>query len=82
MEAIRKIISVEMLSPIISLPWEKNMQVEVIIMPIAEEISRQEIIPEYSTVSQTVKLSDKYKGVFSEEAGKSFMEHIKNMREE
>ena len=78
MEAIRKIVSVDMLSPIVCLPWEKDMQVEVIIMPVEEQI-----IPfKYSTASKTTKLSDKFRGVFSKEAGESFMEHTKNMREE
>ena len=74
MEAVRKIVDVDMLSPIVNLPWKRNMQVEIIIMPIAEEIPRQTI--------QTTKLSDKFRGVFSKEAGKSFMEHTKSMREE
>ena len=78
MEAIRKIVSVDMLSPIVSLPWKRDMRVEVTIIPI-EELT----IPfEYSTVQKTTKLSDKFRGVFSKEAGKSFMEHTKNMREE
>ena len=83
MEAIRKIVSVDMPLPIISLPWKRDMQVEVIIMPVEEEILRQTSIKNYSTTApETTKLSDKFRGVFSKEAGKSFMEHTKNMREE
>jgi len=78
MEAIRKIVSVDMLSSIVSLPWKRDMQVEVIIMPMEE----QTIPVEYSATPETAKLSDKYRGVFSKEAGKSFMEHTQNMREE
>jgi len=78
MEAIRKIVSVDILSPIVHLPWKRDTQVEVIIMPIEEQI-----VPfEYSTSHETPKLSDKFRGAFSKEAGKSFMEHTKNMREE
>jgi len=43
METIRKIVSVGMLSPIINLPWKKDMQVEVTIMPIKEENNNQTI---------------------------------------
>jgi hypothetical protein len=86
MEAIRKIVSVDMLSPIVNLPWKKDMQVEVIIIPVEEEIPRQknflENFKEYSPALNVTKLSDKFRGVFSKEAGKSFMEHTKNMREE
>jgi hypothetical protein len=78
MEAFRKIVSVDMLSPIVSLPWKRDMQVEVIIMPIEEQI----VSFEYSTAPKTTKLSDKFRGVFSKEAGESFMEHTKKMREE
>ena len=74
MEAVRKIVSVGMLSPIVNLPWQKDMQVEMIIFPIEEQ--------PISAVSETTKLSDKFRGVFSKEAGKSFMEHTQNMREE
>ena len=78
MEAVRKIVSVDALSPIVNLPWKKDMHVEMIILPIEE----QTISFEYSTVSEKNKLSDRFRGVFSKEAGKSFMEHTKNMREE
>jgi len=78
MEAVRRIVSVDMLSPIVNLPWKKDMQVEVIILPIEE----QTISFECSTTQKINKLSDKFRGVFSKEAGKSFMEHTKNMREE
>jgi len=78
MEAIRKIVSVDMLLPIVNLPWRRDMQVEVTIIPIEE----QTVSFEYSTVQKTTKLSDKFRGVFSKEAGESFMEHTKNMREE
>jgi hypothetical protein len=78
MEAVRKIVSVDMLSPIVCLPWKKDTQVEMIIIPLEE----QTISFEYSTTSGTTKLSDKFRGVFSKEAGESFMKHTKNMREE
>ncbi|GHV62521.1 hypothetical protein FACS1894195_4550 [Bacteroidia bacterium] len=35
-----------------------------------------------NTVPTKIKLSDKYKGVFSQEAAESFMEHTKIMRNE
>lgn len=42
MEAVRTIVSADMLTPIISLPWiSKNLQVEVIVMPIAEKTVRR-----------------------------------------
>jgi hypothetical protein len=47
-------------------------------MPIEEPTSP----PEYPTVHGTTKLSNRFRGVFSKEAGKSFMEHTQNMREE
>ena len=78
MEAIRKIVRVDMLSSIVSLPWKRDMQVEIIIMPIEEQASSFD----YSIAPQPPKLSDKFRGVFSKEAGKSFMDHTKNMREE
>lgn len=37
MEAVRKILNIDVLQPIIDLPWKSsNMQVEVIIMPLNE----------------------------------------------
>ena len=37
MEAIRKIVTADTLTPIVDLPWKsKNMQVEVIIVPLSE----------------------------------------------
>ena len=42
MEAVRTIVSADMLTPIINLPWaSKNLQVEVIIMPIVEKTTRR-----------------------------------------
>ena len=42
MEAIREIVSAEMLSPIINLPWKvKDLQVEVIVMPYIKETFQQ-----------------------------------------
>jgi len=43
MEAVRKIVSVGMLSTIVSLPWKRDMQVEVVITPIEEEMPQQKI---------------------------------------
>jgi len=38
MEAVRTIVSAERLTPLISLPWNtKNLQVEVIVIPILEK---------------------------------------------
>ena len=40
MEAVRTIVSADMLTPIINLPWfSKNLQVEVIVIPIEEKIT-------------------------------------------
>jgi hypothetical protein len=80
MEVIRKIVNVDKLSPIVNLPWKKDMQVEITIMPIEKEITQ----PNKCSIKtqETTKLSAKFRGVFSKEAGKSFMEHTKNMREE
>ena len=37
MEAIRTVVNADVLTPIIDLPWRsKNMQVEVIVMPLEE----------------------------------------------
>ena len=37
MEAVRKILSVNELTPVVDLPWKsKNMQVELIVMPLHE----------------------------------------------
>jgi hypothetical protein len=37
MEAVRKILNIDVLQPIIDLPWKSsNMPVEVIIMPLSE----------------------------------------------
>ena len=42
MEAIREIMRADMLLPIINLPWKsKDMQVEVIVMPVEEENRRK-----------------------------------------
>jgi hypothetical protein len=76
MDTIRKIVNVDMLSPIVNLPWKKDMQVEVVILPIEE----QTVSFEYSTTQNTTKLSDKFRGVFSKGAGERFMKHTKNMR--
>jgi len=43
METIREIMNAGTLSPIINLPWKKDTQVEVIIMPIEKETFRQKI---------------------------------------
>ena len=38
MEAVREIVSADILSPIINLPWKsKGLQVEVIVMPYVRE---------------------------------------------
>jgi hypothetical protein len=43
MEAVRKIISADMLKSVIELPWmSKGLQVEVIITPIEKEASQQQ----------------------------------------
>ena len=48
---------------------------------IMEELHLIKIVNENSTQVKT-KLSDKYKGVFSEDDAKSFDEHTRIMREE
>ena len=45
MEAIREIVSVGMLTPVINLPWEKDVQVEITIKPVAEEKIPRKKIP-------------------------------------
>ena len=41
MEAVRKIVSADLLTPIINLPWRsKNLQVEVIVIPLLEGTTR------------------------------------------
>jgi len=38
MEAVRKIVSAELIKPVIDLPWaSKDMQVEVIVFPFTEQ---------------------------------------------
>ena len=45
MEAVRTIVSADMLTPIINLPWvSKNLQVEVIVMPIVEKTTRRSAV--------------------------------------
>ena len=42
MEIVRKIVSADMLTPIIDLPWaSKNLQVEVIVIPQIKKTSQQ-----------------------------------------
>ena len=42
MEAIRKIVNANILSPVIDLPWKsKDMQVEVIVIPLDKAISHR-----------------------------------------
>jgi len=48
---------------------------------IMEELHLIKMMDENPTQSKT-KLSDKYKGVFSEDDAKSFDEHTRTMREE
>ena len=44
MEAIRKIVSADTLIPIIDLPWtSKNLQVEIIVIPLIEEKLQKKI---------------------------------------
>jgi hypothetical protein len=47
-----------------------------------EDMELIKVITENITPSSTIKLSDKYKGVFSKEDSKSFNEHTKTMRTE
>ena len=45
MEAVRKIVSADLLTPVIDLPWKtKNMQVEVIVFPLNEVIIPRAVI--------------------------------------
>ena len=40
MEAVRKIVSAEVIKPFIDLPWaSKDMQVEVIVFPFTEQVT-------------------------------------------
>ena len=40
MEAVREIVNAELIKPVIDLPWaSKNMQVEVIVFPFAEQVT-------------------------------------------
>ncbi len=44
MEAVRKIINASMLLPIIDLPWaEKDMQVEVIVLPLEKTTTHRKV---------------------------------------
>jgi hypothetical protein len=46
MEAVRKIISADILAPIIDLPWSsKGLQVELIVMPYKKETSQEREVP-------------------------------------
>ena len=47
-----------------------------------QEMNMVKVLKEYSASSEKIKLSDKFRGAFSKEAGKSFMEHTKASREE
>jgi hypothetical protein len=47
-----------------------------------QEMNLLKVLNDYSGFQETTKLSDKYRGVFTKEAAKSFMEHTKTMREE
>ena len=45
MEAVRTIVDADILAPVIDLPWKtKNMQVEVIVMPLNIEKSHRTVI--------------------------------------
>ena len=42
METVRKVVSADILAPVIDLPWaSKGLQVEVIVIPQAKETSRR-----------------------------------------
>jgi len=47
-----------------------------------QEMNMVKVLKEDAAIPETPKLSDKFRGRFSKEAGKSFMEHTKTMREE
>ena len=47
-----------------------------------QEMDLVKVLKEYSTAPEKPRLSDKFRGAFSKEAGKSFMEHTKVIREE
>jgi hypothetical protein len=81
MEAVRKILSVDMLSPIVSLPWKNDMK-GVETLRATSLASEDRINSPNATLSKTPRLSDQFRGVFSKEAGESFLKHIKEMREE
>ena len=45
MEAVRTVINAGLIAPIINLPWKsKNIQVEVIVMPVNEDNSNPSLI--------------------------------------
>ena len=47
-----------------------------------QEMNMVKVLKDYADLSAKPKLSDKFRGTFSKEAGKSFMEHTKASREE
>ena len=47
-----------------------------------QEMNMVKVLKEFSASSEKPKLSDKFRGAFSKEAGKSFMEHTKTSRKE
>ena len=64
MDAIRKIVNADTLAPIIDLPWKsKDLQVEVIVMPLNEE-----------TAHRTTSIGKKLKGCLKEYANPALLE--------
>jgi len=47
-----------------------------------QEMNMVKVLKDFSAPTEKPKLSDKFRGAFSKEAGKSFMEHTKASREE
>ena len=47
-----------------------------------QEMNMVKVLRDYSDLPKKPKLSDKFRGSFSKEAGKSFMEHTNKSREE
>ena len=47
-----------------------------------QDMNMLKVIEGYSATAEKPKLSDRFRGAFSKEAGKSFMEHTKASREE
>jgi len=66
------------------LDLENDIDVEQFVSTVAsmKGIKNIDLKKNSSEEINATKLSEKFRGVFSKEAGESFVEHTKNMREE